>query len=136
MHGFDCLAGVGVKVLPFRAHEGECLLLSQGVFLGEGHRLLFADAVEHFGKIVLIYMRPRLVCGLLGEFAKWAGYRRAVAQRRASQRLSALGVWTFFGVQLEGSTLTNAQIPAPLSFYDTHKATACRSSGTLNGTNI
>ncbi len=55
--GLDLLAGVVVELIPFRTHERERLLLPQGVFLGEGDRMLLTDPVEELGEVALFEQR-------------------------------------------------------------------------------
>jgi len=73
VQGLGGLAGVFVELVPFRAHERERLFLPQGVFFGEGDRVLLTDPVKKFGEVVLFDSGTFLVRRLLRHLADQRG---------------------------------------------------------------
>ena len=65
VQGLDRLPSVIVELVPLGTHEGERLLLPQGVFLGERDGVFSVDSVEEFRDIVLFNGRAFLVCSFL-----------------------------------------------------------------------
>ena len=59
VQGLDRLPSVIVELVPLGTHEGERVLLPQGVFLGERDGTLLADSVEEFGNVILFHAKPR-----------------------------------------------------------------------------
>jgi hypothetical protein len=80
VQGLDRLAGVVVELVPLRTHERERLLLPQGVLLGEGDGVLFADAVKEFGNVRLFDRGSFLIGCPFGKLAERAGNGGAVAE--------------------------------------------------------
>ena len=70
--------------------------------------MLFADAVEEFGHVVLFDRGSFLIGCPFGEFAQRAGDGGAVAECRAAQWLFAGGVGAFLGVEFECSAFLDS----------------------------